>query len=593
MSSNTFSVTTLEDQVKSSFAKSFKEYLFALLLSVFCSLVILRIGDIQSLYFPFNYFGDTIFYAMTIKSVITTGWYLSDPTIGVPGGHFLGDFPTPEGLNYLLIKLISLFTSNWALVLNLFFLLGFPLITLSALFVLRSFGLSFPFALTAVLLYCFLPYHLIKDESHLFLSGYYIPPLAIWLAVRTYQDNLFPDKKKIRLFFCCLIAVLMGSNGVYYAYFGAFFILLGGCIGSYANKRWRPLKYAVIFIVIIAASIAANIWPTVANQWKNGSNYQVIQRCSMESEIYGLKIAQLLLPRDNDRLFSSMKNRYNRRALSVNENTTASLGLVGSLGFLGLLAAILFKKRTSSNALMDALAHFNISAVLLATMGGFSSLIALFSLPGIRNYNRICVFISFFALAAFFLFLQKHIKNRKLIWSCSSILLLFGLYNQSSDIDAPHKKFPQLREDYLSDQEFVQRIENAMPPGSMIFQLPYISFPEGKRTRINSYAHFKGPLHSHSLKWSFGAMKGRKTDRWQKKTSRLKIKEMIPVLLQQGFTGLYIDKFGYVDDGQSIELQLIQLLNKPPIFDKHGRSFWDLRSYSLQTIGLEKRRSSY
>lgn len=574
---NTISVSPpLEGQSYSKVVKTFQEYLFAFFLSVICSLSILRIGDSASLYLPFDYFGDTIFYAMTIKSVITTGWYLSDPTLGMPGTHLLADFPTPESFNYLLIKLISLFTSHWPLVLNVFFLLGFPLITFSALFVFRSFGICFPLALTASLLYCFLPYHLIKEESHLFLSGYYIPPLAIWLAVKLYTFSDESEKKR-NLFLYCLIPVLMGSNGVYYAYFGAFFILLGGCMGSFATKQRRPLKYACVFIVMIVVSIAINILPTFVELGKKGINHSAVERLASDSETFGLKITQLLLPRDDDRLLSTFKDNYNHSSLSVNENTTATLGIIGSLGFLGLIAHVLFKRNTS-NLLIDAMSRFNISGVLLATMGGFSSLIALFILPGIRNYNRISVFIAFFSLAAFFLFLQEKIKDRKLLWGCSILLLSIGLFNQSSPVDAPHIKFPKVREEYENDRDFVERIEQILPPGSKVFQLPYMCFPEGSRDRINSYAHFKCPLHSHTLRWSFGAMKGRRADAWQKATSSLPVPSMVSNLIKRGFTGLYVDKFGYEEnDVIALETALAEILKKPPIYDNHGRSFWDLR----------------
>ncbi len=559
--------------IESHAQRSFMQYFCGFFLSVICSIVVLQIWDLRSLFIPFNYFGDTIFYAMTIKSVITTGWYLSNPFIGAPGAHFLGDFPTPEGLNYLIIKAIALFTSNWALVLNIFYLLGFPLITLSSLFVLRRFGMRYPFALTASLLFSFLPYRLIKEESHLFLSAYYLIPLAIWLAVQIYQ-NTFDRKKSY------LVAILLGSNGIYHAYFAGFFILLASLIASYTKRQWRPLKYALLLLGIMAISITANIWPTIHNQWKKGVNSEIAKRSPSESEMYGLKIAQLLLPRDDDRVFSKMKEKYNELAISVTENTTASLGLIGSLGFLILLGWIFFKRKASST--MDALAHFNLSALLLATMGGFSSLIAFSFLPGIRAYNRISVFIAFFALAAFFLFLQKRVKTSRATWGWSVFLLGLGLFTQTAPIDAPCVKFAQIPEEYEFDRTFVQQIEQTLPQGSMVFQLPYIYFPEGPRDQINSYAHFKGPLHSKTLKWSFGAMRGRKTDRWQKQASGLPTLEMLTVLVQKGFTGLYVDKFGYPDEGQLIMAQLSQVIKIPPLFDYHGRSFWDLRQFAQE-----------
>ena len=72
-------------------------------------------------------------------------------------------------------------------------------------------------------------------------------------------------------------------------------------------------------------------------------------------------------------------------------------------------------------------------------------------------------------------------------------------------------------------------------------------------------------------------MKGRRAARWQKKVSRLPAAEMIKALVDNGFTGLYLDKFGYLDDGKELMEAISKVVQAPPIFDHHGRSFWDLR----------------
>jgi phosphoglycerol transferase len=77
---------------------------------------------------PFSYSGDTLLNSMLIKGVIDNGWYLHNYFVGMPSGLDMYDFPDPllNNFNFLIIKLITLFTSNWALRMNLFFFLGFP-----------------------------------------------------------------------------------------------------------------------------------------------------------------------------------------------------------------------------------------------------------------------------------------------------------------------------------------------------------------------------------------------------------------------------------------------------------------------------------
>src|SRR5204862_367728 len=67
----------------------------------------------------------------------------------------------------------------------LYYLLSFPLVTLTALLVLRRLGCAYAPALAVALLYAFLPYHT-RRIGHLFLSAYWLVPPAVLLVVRTY-----------------------------------------------------------------------------------------------------------------------------------------------------------------------------------------------------------------------------------------------------------------------------------------------------------------------------------------------------------------------------------------------------------------------
>jgi phosphoglycerol transferase len=72
-------------------------------------------------------------------------------------------YPAMENFHFVLIKLLSLFTSDHALVINLFYLLTFPLTALTALYFFRHFKFSFGPAVVGSLLYAFLPYHFFRS----------------------------------------------------------------------------------------------------------------------------------------------------------------------------------------------------------------------------------------------------------------------------------------------------------------------------------------------------------------------------------------------------------------------------------------------
>jgi phosphoglycerol transferase len=80
------------------------------------------------------------------------------------------------------VKLLTLFTSDHALALNLFYLLTFPLTAVTAFYFLRSLKYSFGPSLLVSLLYTFLPYHFFR-RYHLMMGAYYLVPLMVLVIV--------------------------------------------------------------------------------------------------------------------------------------------------------------------------------------------------------------------------------------------------------------------------------------------------------------------------------------------------------------------------------------------------------------------------
>jgi phosphoglycerol transferase len=132
--------------------------------------------------------------------------------------------------------------------------------------------------------------------------------------------------------------------------------------------------------------------------------------------------------------------------------------------------------------------------------------------------------------------------------------------------------YQELKADFNSDATFVRKIEATVPSHTMIFQLPYIPFPESPPVnRMVDYDHLRGYLHSKDLCWSYGAMKGSKVDRWQRDTAGKPTEEMLSKLRAAGFGGIYIDRFGYADGGVRLESELARALNATPLVSPNQR----------------------
>lgn len=532
---------------------------------------------------PFYYSGDATFYAMSTKAIVENGWYWQNPSLGAPGVQQMYDFPTFDNAIVLLMLLISRFTHNPFVVMNLYYLLSFPLITLTSLYVLRQLNLSYVPALFCSLLYAFLPYHFMRNQSYLVLAAYYVIPPAMLIALWIIRQDLAPRTRKF--IFSVLVCILLGSSGVYYPFFFCFLLLVAGAMGSLKLQKIRPLAVAVVLVGITAATVVVNLSPSVIYKYRH-SDAGVMIRGPGEAETYGLKISQLVLPITGHRiaLFDRAKRFHNQNSM-VSENDTSSLGLVGAIGFLILLAQLLSRKEliTGAHGLLQDLSILNILSVLLGTIGGFGLLFALFISSAIRSYNRISVWIAFFSLTAVAIGLEsiypRTTKARIVFYVLLAVAFVGGFLDQTTPGYVP--SYTATKAEFVSDDQFVKSIEASVPPGAMIFQLPYIPFPEHPKVyRMADYDHFRGYLHSKSLRWSYGTIKNRDGDRAQQLVAELPGEEFVKTLVFGGFCGIYLDRFGYEDGGAAREAELSNLLQTAPLISSNNRlAFFNLTDY--------------
>src|SRR5262249_4102886 len=136
-----------------------------------------------------------------------------------------------------------------------------------------------------------------------------------------------------------------------------------------------------------------------------------------------------------------------------------------------------------------------------------------------------------------------------------------------------------------SDIAFVRQIERAVPPGTMIFQLPHLTFPEcAPVERIpDTYDFLRGYLHSTTLRWSHGAMRGRYAGTWQSAVARLPLDRQLRRLVLAGFGGLWVDRLGYKDSAGEIERPLACLLQQEPIVSDDERFlFFSLADFAAR-----------
>src|SRR5215213_5338640 len=311
-----------------------------------------KIWDIP-LRVPFVYQRDGLAQLAEVKGIIENGWYQYNPRVGWPIGYDHHDFPTgTDNLHYTVLKVLGWFSHDAVLVTNAYYLLSFVLVALSAYYVVRYLGVSRRFSFVAALLYTFLPYHFLRGTAHIMLAAYYVVPVAclftilVWRTAppffREANGAVRFEWKRWNTVWLVLGCLAIASAGVYYAAFCIVLMLTAGVLQLVAVRNWRSLVSATALTAIIGAGVVVNLAPSLLYWRAHGTNDDVAQRSVAESDFYALRPIQMLSPIPGYRIGTIDKNIVQEVFTAPNNSeATQFLGVIGSVGFVGLMLVLL------------------------------------------------------------------------------------------------------------------------------------------------------------------------------------------------------------------------------------------------------------
>lgn len=553
---------------------------------------------------PLIYSKDGISATYLVKTIDETGGFLYNPWVGGVYGANWADYTMCDNGSFLLVKFISLFSNNCFLIFNLFYFLTFILVAWAAYAVLRTFKVNWMVGMTASLLYSFQAYHQLRLE-HIWLTPYFMVPfgllVGLWIATDAYEVDTLSRKTLIhnrKLIASTVILFLSAFTGLYYAFFTCIVLCIAGII--LMLKKWSIRRLLLTFYSLFAvcAGVLANVYPSFLYWMRNGTNAEseLVVRGVQGPEIYALKFIQLLLPRTGHRsgTLSSIAKQYFENYPLNNENVSATLGLIAGLGFVLLLLRLFCLRE--DDKLLGGMKMINVGILLTAVIGGIGGIFSYFISTPMRCYNRLSIYIAFLALLYLSVIFTSRIKRirkrrvQKIICAAVSIVVLVaGVWDQTENIGAREQE--TATGTFQSDRKFVQEMEEKMPAGTKVYQVPLVKFPSG-----GTYELFKGYLHSSKLVWSYGGMQGREQDKWEENLLNYDIEEFLQHICFGGYRGLYLDKALMEEQGYDFDAYQKAVgseLSEKPIVSEDGRLyFYDLTNYDEKlsdVLGRKKR----
>lgn len=526
---------------------------------------------------PILYDGDGFAFLYNLKRLTEDTWYYTSQRANFPWVSEFHDFPQADFGNYLFIKVASWFLGSYIEAANLYISLGFPLAFMAMYIFLRVLNVSQVNSVLAALAYTFLSYHFLRI-THIFFTWYFVAPCYIYYYYKLLLDEhiLFTEWKtnKLSNVLHFLGLMLLASFGGYYSLFTLFglvfcFLLLL----CFRREFWKSVVGIFVSSLGILVGTFLNVFPTIWYSKTHGPNLEALIRVPLESELYALKIAQLFVPIGYhlQSFIRQFADFYNFNSANINENASATIGLISSLGVLISLLYLMVTLFNLSNKNLSPIvkdkriiigALFIVFFVLFASVGGWVALYALLINSTARGWNRISIFIACFGLLTSALVLDYYYakysllaKSKWLKWSLSLVILVFVFVdqvplNQVYVININHARFDQ-------NEKYYQTIESNLPKGAAVFQLPFQTYPGHPVNGMGAYTSFEPHVHTQSLKWSFGGVKWREGEWFYRYLDDLPLAQQLDVARAMGFTGLLIDKRAYCDAGQWIETNAI------------------------------------
>lgn len=555
------------------------------LLTLACAAGLLKLWRLD-LRVPFNYWGDSIFELILVKSIIDGGWIWHVQRLGAPFGLDIAAFPQNLFFSSLIMKGIATFTREPGLVLNLFWILSIALTSVICNLAMRPLGLGKRSTLALSTLYALLPHAFYRNIAHVSLTYMFVPvvcaqALLVLSRIRS-TDGTVREDRRLPMALLVFSGLAIGVDYVYTAFFSCFFLAVAGIAAFLISRKRQALVETMPLVALICIAALVNLSPSLFSWHQFGAPASIGYKGPAEAEFYGLKIRHLLSPAASD-VLTPAAVVYPLE----NENAFARLGVVGGVGFVLALGAALFVRRDGDENKLWATGALAVSGLLLGTVGGFGAIFNLLVVPDIRAYNRISVFIAFFSFYALFSVVERVYSRfaagrgrtpERLFAAGLCALFVIGVLDQGAAAKGLVRSYDRYHQQYMGEREFVARIERSAPMVTHVFQLPMVPFPgDPGRERMTTYDHGRPYLWSDRVRWSWPAL----SDAQVAFESRLQVNNpaaLIPQLLSAGFDGIWIDRFGYqVENVEKLVREISSLVESPPLISMDGRYvFFDM-----------------
>ena len=488
--------------------------------------------------------------------------------LGAPFGTDWSEYLAPDGLLIFGLGCLARLIGVGAAA-NLAVLLAQLTAAISFYLCARWLRQRWEWAFAGAVLFSFAFHSVFRGLSHLSLIyTWTVPPAILCCALIARSRRLRANS--VAWYGCVALAAALAVSNPYNLFL-FLQLLVWSIVAQWIGPRRRPnlvLGFtcaAIAVLVLMAVMLPALYQPAPEH------GQPLLVRNYGGTELYALKPIELLLPPTVHRseLLASLGDRYVRWSDLRGEAFSPYLGIIGGVGLCWLFGtaalSLLARRRVPDQALPAAW------ILAFSAVGGVNNLLAFYAgLQVFRATNRYSIFLSALVLA----FVIGKLARRSQRWprpvslAAAVAVVGFGLWDQLPQPDPRAKAAIALVD---RDRAFGALLERELKPGAMLFQLPYIEFPEGRGQHFfYEYEHFRPYLSTETIHFTFGARKQRARSQWQRDFEALAPGELVAALEEVGFAGIYLNRRAYEDRGESL-LDVLHELGRTELIEGRAR----------------------
>jgi hypothetical protein len=507
---------------------------------------------------PLSYAGDALLILARIHSAAEGRyWPLLPkriPALGAPFGATWDGHPTSEDWLYTLSGLAAR-PLGLGLATNLAVVMSFVLAALSAYLSCRMLRCRWEWSFLCALAFAWSPYAFFRGLGHVMLAYDWLIPLGalvgIWLIT---QDEAIRRTKGLVL--ALLVAFVTGWHNTYYTFLFLQWVALAGAVLAVRRRSWRALfaPAAIAGCAVLGWSLA-NV-DSLPFLFAHRGGAITFFRSRADLARYALRPLSLFVPLPGHRwsFWEAWGTRYRAGLDADNEAIYSYLGLLGIGALIWLAGTCALAAFRRPRRPWPVQAWLILWVVLFSVPGGVNGLLGRAGLTFFRATNRYSIAILALALL-FFAQRLTVLGERWPAWRRMVCFALLGLLVIGDQLLRPAgpAQIDAIAAQMSSDRAFVAAMQQRIPAGGMVFQLPIFDFPEAPaQGGMTGYEHLRPYLFAHGLRFSYGDHKSDFAASWQNELAELPPEQMLATLEGHGFSAIQLNRAGYADRGRAV-----------------------------------------